>query len=1263
MKKILGFVLTLTMLLQTAVMAVPVGVDVFESADTFVEADTNNGESSEPDEYWIELMAMGDYGGNETGATWYWPIHGYSSASSAYSKITSSYGFRGSSYQNYHKGVDIGESKGTSVYSVRSGTVSEINNSISGSAGRYIIINHNDGYYSIYMHLSKINVSKGQSVSKSTIIGAVGGSGYGSESYYGYHLHLGIHYGSSFNWECNVNPCPSGYTRVGNSLQSSNGGYPVGSASISYVINSSNPTYTITYDLDGGTGGPSNTTITGSSYTIPTTVPTKLGYVFWGWKRDGVKTVYSGDTITLTGDTTLKASWTSLGEFGIALQENKCTFLAPYGGYAWRKLWFHSSLCNEEVYMVFESMKETGDPYGALVDSSGNVLISDDDSGDGNNFKFMYKINTSKTYYLRTGFHGTYPSDSSMLINVTPQLYTLNVDPNGGTATDKTSFVLTYMDNYYYDLYYLTRNSYSKSGYHLIGWNTEKDYTGTFYSKNSMLGKYVANGPLEKVTIYAQWEKDHTVSYDANGGTGAPTTQTKTYGKDLTLSKTEPARNGYIFQGWAISPDSNVVSYYSGSLYIPDKSITLYAVWKQAFIGSGTCGSNLKWTLDSDGTLTISGTGDMYDWKTESDPDLPWDEYRNQIKNIVIEEGVTSIGACAFCSCYYVKSIKIPASLTTLGDDIFFGCPNLNKVYINNLSAWCNISFGIGSNPLEVAEELYINNVLTKEIAIPEGVERISTRAFYRCSAINSVTFPSSLKTIGSQAFSVCRINKVVIPSNVERIEEYAFWNSKVDELTISKGVKYIGENAFTRTDISSVVIPESVTNMGNAPFGDCYNLLNIIVNTSNPKYYSDTNGILYSKEENALIQYPFGKSIDTYVVSEHVERIAPMAFSGCYSISNFVGSENLKVIDESAFEWSGIESVELKEGTTSIGKNAFLGCDCLRKIILPKSVTSIGENAFSGDEYDSVEMNVTIYGYTGSYAETYAKDNEISFISLTPKTYTITFNPNGGSGAPASQTKTHDVALTLSSETPTREGYTFLGWSTSAGGSVEYAPGATYLLNNSVTLYAVWEKIPEEPIESKATMTLSDVSGRPGDTVKVAVSLKTDEAINTIGIKDITYDKNVLTFTGFSDYEALTDICALSSFDDSKMAVVAALKNAQVFDGNICSLNFKINETAEECDVSVSAVANIKLDSNTVVTQVVPATVAVNLQLLGDIDLNETVDLNDAILLLQYSMFPELYPIDYKGSVDFTKDGNIDMNDAILLLQYSMFPELYPIE
>ncbi|MBR3870241.1 MAG: peptidoglycan-binding protein [Clostridia bacterium] len=188
-------------------------------------------------------FAAGDYDGNITKARWYWPIHDYTSTTSAYSRIISSYGYRGTDpsenkvYNRYHYGVDIAQSRGTVVYPVRKGIVHTVDNNTAGAEGRSIVINHEDGYFSVYMHLSKISVFKeGQKVDINTPIGSVGGSGDGTETRYGNHLHLGIHYGSSYDSSCNVNPCPQGYTRKGNSLQETNGGRPVGSASINYYL-------------------------------------------------------------------------------------------------------------------------------------------------------------------------------------------------------------------------------------------------------------------------------------------------------------------------------------------------------------------------------------------------------------------------------------------------------------------------------------------------------------------------------------------------------------------------------------------------------------------------------------------------------------------------------------------------------------------------------------------------------------------------------------------------------------------------------------------------------------------------------------------------------------------------------------------------------------------------------------------------------------------------------------------------------------------
>lgn len=173
----------------------------------------------------------------EAATAWYWPFDGYTSQSAAFSKISSSYGYRGRGFNRMHYGVDIAEARGKNVYAVRSGRVITAYNSTAGSAGRYIVIDHLDGYYSTYMHLSAVYVGVGTNVTQNTVIGAVGGSANGSETAYGAHLHLRISYGAANN-AASINPCPLGYTRIGASFNDGVG-YPVGEATISYNINRS----------------------------------------------------------------------------------------------------------------------------------------------------------------------------------------------------------------------------------------------------------------------------------------------------------------------------------------------------------------------------------------------------------------------------------------------------------------------------------------------------------------------------------------------------------------------------------------------------------------------------------------------------------------------------------------------------------------------------------------------------------------------------------------------------------------------------------------------------------------------------------------------------------------------------------------------------------------------------------------------------------------------------------------------------------------
>ena len=175
-------------------------------------------------------------------------------------------------------------------------------------------------------------------------------------------------------------------------------------------------------------------------------------------------------------------------------------------------------------------------------------------------------------------------------------------------------------------------------------------------------------------------------------------------------------------------------------------------------------------------------------------------------------------------------------------------------------------------------------------------------------------------------------------------------------------------------------------------------------------------------------------------------------------------------------------------------------------------------------------------------------------------------------------------------------------------------------------------------------------------------VRFVTAEAVKN-GVASINC-KGKLTFEGFSDYEHIAEMTVLPpSFDEEKMAIVIGLKNAAAFDSDICTLEFRINENAPEGVYSINADTIVKLSSAVVTSSVNPGKVTVRMQKLGDIDGNDTVDIDDAVLLFRHSMLPELYPISYAGNTDYNHDGNVDIDDAVMLFRYSMLPELYPID
>ena len=262
---------------------------------------------------------------------------------------------------------------------------------------------------------------------------------------------------------------------------------------------------------------------------------------------------------------------------------------------------------------------------------------------------------------------------------------------------------------------------------------------------------------------------------------------------------------------------------YSGDRYCPDCDTVFekgYTYWNE---------DNLTWTLDADGTLTISGTGAMKDYDYYNNPS-PASQKKDSVKKVVIEDGVTSIRNSAFYDCNSLTSITIPNSVTSIGAYAFSNCYYLTNITIpNSVTSIENYAFRSCSS-------------LTS-ITIPDSVTSIGELAFYSCDSLTSITISNSVTSIGERAFAYCsRLTSITIPDSVTSIGEAAFAGcSSLTSITIPDSVTSIGEYAFQScSSLTSITIPDSVTSIGDYVFISCSSLTTISLSCKSSLKRSD---------------------------------------------------------------------------------------------------------------------------------------------------------------------------------------------------------------------------------------------------------------------------------------------------------------------------------------------------------------------------------------------------------------------------------------
>lgn len=481
-------------------------------------------------------------------------------------------------------------------------------------------------------------------------------------------------------------------------------------------------------------------------------------------------------------------------------------------------------------------------------------------------------------------------------------------------------------------------------------------------------------------------------------------------------------------------------------------------------------GSNItdtaKWTLDSQGTLTISGNGDTVDcYEFKEKMIQPWSAYDDQIRKVVIEKGITSVGCYSFMKCKNLESVQLPNSLKVIGSYAFNECESL------------------------------------KEIKIPDSVERIYQCAFADCKKLKSVQLSKNLTELYDGAFEFTGLTKIVIPDGVKSIGYSTFcFCEDLKEVTLPNSLQSIFGSAFLYcTSLTAVTFPDSLEYIGGKAFNNCKKL----------KTVKFGNRL----QEIANEAFEFCESLNNIVLPNSMKTIAERAFFGCSALMSVKFGDNITEIGEDAFVGCSMNELILPKNLEELGEGAFRDLFFCERVVVYKSLQKLGEYAFGelgtdavhGGSFNGVYYPGTVdkvdFYYEGTkaqwkklsgdanifgYYDCSGSDPEVLYYHANhcirfhygttnyqdqSQSHKITFNKNAKNATlktTSKQVKTNSKYGTL--PTPTRSGYYFLGWYTKASGGSKVTASKVFKLTKNQTLYAHWTKADL----GKATVTLS---------------------------------------------------------------------------------------------------------------------------------------------------------------------------------------------
>ncbi len=438
----------------------------------------------------------------------------------------------------------------------------------------------------------------------------------------------------------------------------------------------------------------------------------------------------------------------------------------------------------------------------------------------------------------------------------------------------------------------------------------------------------------------------------------------------------------------------------------------------------------------------------------------------SNLTSITIPNSVTSIGWRAFKSCSNLTSIAIPSSVTSIGSCAFSGCSNLTSIVWNakkyNNFTSTNTPFYYYDNSAYSYDNFDIRSQIVS-VTFGDEVEYIPAYMCNNLTNLTSITIGNSVKSIGQNAFSNCKISEIYFTKNIEQwcnnqwiptqitSNTYTLYinNIKASDLVVPDNIINIREKTFYNCiSLTSVTIPNSVISIGNYAFFNCKNLTSVTIPNS-------------------------------------VTNIGNYAFSNCSGFTSITIPNSATSIGNYAFaNCSGFISITIPNSVTDIGQNAFSGCTYLENIIIGSSITSkgIGSSAFANcpylmsvtckAEYPPVissdvfsgcgvlsgidlyvpKESVKRYQKADVWPEFNIIGKDLSNDDPTNPTnpesgkYTITWQDEEGNVIKTDEVK-QDATPAFTGTTPTKEGYTFAGWLPNIKPATEDTKYTTYFI------------------------------------------------------------------------------------------------------------------------------------------------------------------------------------------------------------------------